>query len=75
MTEPRTIAEFAKNGAETIRVALINYNGHRLCDIRVLADYAGSRGERQPTRKGVCLKVELIPALITALQDAQEASR
>lgn len=75
MTEPHTVAEFAKNNSETIRIALVEYGGHRLCDVRILADYVGASGERRPTRKGVCLKVGLLPDLIAALRAAEEASR
>jgi hypothetical protein len=75
MTEPLTVAEFVKNNAETIRVALVEYRGHQLCDVRILADYVGACGDRQPTKKGICLQVELLPNLIAALQAAQETSR
>lgn len=74
MSEPRTIAELVKNNTETVRVALVDLNGHHLCDVRILADVGG--GDRIPTRKGICVGVGLIPGLIKALQDAaREASR
>lgn len=75
MTEPLTIAEFVKNNAETIRVALVEHDGHQLCDVRILAEQAGARGERQPTKRGICLKVGLLPNLIAALQAAEETLR
>ncbi|MHB2211443.1 transcriptional coactivator p15/PC4 family protein [Methylobacterium sp. CM6257] len=75
MTEPLTVTEFVKNNVETIRVALVEYGGHQLCDVRILADYVGARGERQPMKKGICLSIGLLPTLIAALQSAQETSR
>ena len=48
MSEPRTIAELVKNNTETVRVALVDLNGHQLCDVRILADVGG--GNRVPTR-------------------------
>ncbi|MGH1587869.1 transcriptional coactivator p15/PC4 family protein [Methylobacterium phyllosphaerae] len=75
MTGPLTVTEFVKNNTETIRVALVEYGGHQLCDVRILADYAGARGDRQPTKKGICLSIGLLPTLIAALQSEEEASR
>lgn len=75
MIEPLTVTEFVKNNVETIRVALVEYGGHQFCDVRILAGYVGACGDRQPTKKGICFKVGLLPNLIAALQAAQETSR
>ncbi|GJD58846.1 hypothetical protein [Methylobacterium dankookense] len=71
MSESRTIAEFTKNNAETIRVALVDLDGFLLCDIRTLSANCGDQGERRPTRAGICIRIGLIADLIAALQDVQ----
>ena len=56
-------------------VARVELAGRPLCDVRILADCDGT-GERRSTRKGICMKVGLIPDLIAALQAAErEAAR
>ena len=69
----RHIATVEKNRAEDVRVALVEFNGHDLVDIRIFAAFDGAE-ERQPTRKGVSLAVRHLPALLGALQAAQEAA-
>lgn len=67
------IATVGKNRSEDVRVALTEFNGHDLVDVRIFADIEGA-GERQPTRKGVSLKVGQLPALLEALEAAREAA-
>lgn len=76
MTEPRLIATVPKNAIEEVRVALTEFNGHALIDLRVYADFDGSAGGKRPTKKGISLARERLPDLIKALQAAQrEASQ
>lgn len=63
------IADLEKNATERVRVTLTEYNGRNLCDIRVYTEYKSS-GEVGPTKKGVSLRVEMLPALIAALTEA-----
>ena len=75
MKNPHHIATVPKNAAEEVRVALTEFNGHALVDVRVYADFGGPAGEKRPTRKGVSLARDRLPDLIAALQSAQrEAS-
>jgi hypothetical protein len=67
------IATVEKNRAEDVRVALVEYNGHDLVDVRIFASIEGAE-ERQPTRKGVSLAIRQLPALLEALQAAREAA-
>ncbi|WP_267421805.1 transcriptional coactivator p15/PC4 family protein [Methylobacterium sp. GC_Met_2] len=75
MTEPRHIATVPKNAAEEVRIALTEFNGHELVDVRVFAAIE-TGGERRATKKGVSLSRRHLPELIRALQAAErEASR
>ena len=69
MTEATTIATLRKNARESVRVALDQYQGIDLIDVRVIA----RDGEAEPTltKKGVALHVEQLPALIAVLEDAR----
>jgi hypothetical protein len=68
------VATIGKNSLEEIRVTFSEYMGSHLLDVRTFSAFAGE--EKRATKKGICLKVEKLPELITALQTAQaEASR
>jgi hypothetical protein len=70
------VATIPKNSREWVRVALDNYRGVELIDVRVLVELNQETGLPVPTKKGVSLKVEKLPLLINALQDAlAEAQR
>lgn len=73
MSEATVVAVVRKNSLEEVRVSISEFRGHRLVDVRVFADFDGRGGEPRATKKGVALKVELLPDLIAALQSAQEA--
>ena len=66
-----TIATIPKNATEEVRVSLSEYRGTHLVGIRVYANYKSPLDERTPTKKGVALKVERLPELIAALQEAE----
>lgn len=68
MTE-RVVATFAKNASEEVRVALTEFKGNALVDVRVYVSYK-TTGQIGPTKKGITLRVELLPELIGALQRA-----
>ena len=71
---PITVAVVRKNGLEEIRVSLDSYNGHDLLDVRTYADFSGA-GERRATKKGISLRVDALPELITALHKAEAQAR
>ena len=74
MSEPTVIAIIRKNGLEEIRVSLDSYNGHDLPDLRTYANFGGA-GERRATKKGISLRVDALPELITALHKAEAQAR
>ena len=71
----RTIATFPKSSVEEVRVSLSKFKGFDLVDARVWAEPDDGDGDRRPTRKGLCLRVERLPELIEALHLAEEAAR
>lgn len=71
--EPTTIAIVEKNSAEDVRIALSDYAGHDLIDIRVFADFkAGTVDSRGPTKRGVALSVHRLGDLIAGLTQARD---
>lgn len=76
MTDLRTIATIKKNNTEEIRVSVAIQDGFTLVDMRVFSTPRGTRGEPHATKAGICLNRTTLPALILALQAAeQEAVR
>ena len=70
----RTVATLTKNATEELRVTLTEYQGKPLLDLRVFTTYR-TTGEVGPTKKGVTIKVELLPDLIAALRQAEGEAR
>lgn len=74
MSEPYIIATIPKNGRESVRIALDQFHGIDLVDIRVLL-HGDDGAEPQLTKKGVSLRLAKLPALIAALRDAEVEAR
>ena len=69
------IASIAKNKRETLQVELAEFKGHKLIGLRIYVPAADGSGLK-PTAKGVTLSIALLPAILAALQQAeQEAKR
>lgn len=67
------IAKISKNSREELRVTLDEFRGHHLLNAR---DWFDAGEEMRPGKQGIAVKVELLPALIEALQKAErEATR
>ncbi len=62
------IGEIAKNKRETLRCEIIEYKGMTLLDLRVYTEIDKCRA---PTRKGVSIKIEMIPQIREWLQQAE----
>ncbi len=75
MSAPTLIATVTKNNTEEVRVSLTSLNGLELVDVRTFARSLGSSGEPVPTKRGICLCRDRLPALITALIQAQEGGQ
>ena len=70
----KVIAVVRKNKTDEIRVAFTTYEGMNLLDVRVFSAFDG--GDARPTKKGIAVRIEKLPALIDALQTAlNEAER
>jgi hypothetical protein len=60
---------FEKNKAEVVKICLQDYRGSEVIDIRV---WRIINGEEYRTRKGLTIRRELLPELISALEEALE---
>ena len=68
------IAAIPKNATEEIQVELDEFKGYDLISLRIWAiPYTGD--EPVPTRKGISVSIKLLPDLIVALQEAEDAAR
>ncbi len=69
------IATIEKNTVEELRVALSEYRGHDLVNLRIWANYDSAGSEKRPTKKGFALRIEFLPELIAVLKKAETAAR
>lgn len=67
------LAVLPKNSTEEVRIARSDFRGHDLIDVRVFARFGGPAQVMMPTKKGLSIQVSQLPALIEALQQAQQA--
>ncbi len=72
MTDDIQIAEIHKNARERFNVALRDFKGHRLIDLRV---YANNGVTMAQTPKGVCIKPGSLRAVIEALEHAEQVAK
>lgn len=69
------IGSIEKNKLEDVVVRLEEFKGHRYVDIRIFADF-NDMGEKNPTKKGLALKLSCLSQLVETLQKAEaEAKR
>ena len=66
------IGEIAKNKRETLRCEIIEYKGMTLLDLRVYTEIDKCSA---PTRKGVSIKIEMIPQIREWLQQAETEAK
>jgi hypothetical protein len=72
---PTIIATISKNARESVRVALDQFHGIDLLDIRILAHADDGESDAILTKKGVAIRVGKIRELIEALQLAEAEAR
>lgn len=72
---PVVIATLEKNRRERVRVALDEFEGVKLIDLRVTVEMTTTSGLYSPTKKGLALRVEQLPALVVALVAAEAKAR
>jgi hypothetical protein len=63
---------FRKNAREEVRASLSTYHGYRLADLRVFVE--DEAGNWIPTRKGLAVRVEDLPALRDAIDALRAAA-
>lgn len=69
--KPLIIATLTKNARESVRVALDEFRGHNLLDVRVVVPLTAHAATLTPTGKGISVNVAMIPSLRAALADAE----
>ena len=74
MADDRVIGMVEKNFKERLRVALTEYEGHALADLRIYIEGETPGVFDRPTRKGVTFARRLLPEVIDLLKDAAEAA-
>ena len=70
---PIVVAVVPKNKLEEVHIALSQFKGADLLDVRVYAadEGDGADGKKHPTKKGIAIKVTRLPELIAGLRAAQ----
>lgn len=68
----KQIAKFSKNATEEVIVRALEYHGIDLIDIRVFVKPVIPSDGLIGTKKGLCLRRELIPVLLKALEKVEE---
>ncbi len=68
----KDIATIVKNAQEEIRVQLTEYRGYDLVDVRIWTKSLSGEenAPEKPTKKGLTVKLSVIPDLIAALSEA-----
>ena len=56
-------------------MALSEYRGHDLVNLRIWANYDSAGSEKRPTKKGFALRIERLPELIAVLKKAEAEAR
>ena len=73
MKMPVPIGDVQKNATEQIKVALQEFKGAKLCDIRVHGKFSGAQ-VYMPTAKGIAFAVTKLPEVISILIEAQRVA-
>jgi len=70
----RLIAQFNKNSVEVVKISEAWFKGKRYFDIRiwVQGENPAEPGTEQPTKKGICLSVDLLPEFFEAIDKLRE---
>lgn len=69
----RLIDQFHKNSQERVEIHLSKWKTQDYIDMRIWTlPNPAEPGSEQPTKKGICINIELLPKLIKALQKAQK---
>ena len=70
----KLIDQFHKNSAELVEIHITEFRNQEYVDVRIwtLPNPADTK-EQKPTKKGVCISIDLLPRLIDALHKAEKA--
>jgi hypothetical protein len=70
---PIIASKFSKNSREEVQVALSDYHGKTIVNVRVW--FRGDDNEMRPGKSGLAMSVKHLPALAKALADALDQAR
>jgi hypothetical protein len=70
--QENAIAVLPKNSQEELRVLVGTFKGRRLCHVRTFLRHCHGKDHDPPlpTKKGIAIRIDLLPDLIAALQKA-----
>lgn len=71
---PFSVGAVKKNSQEEVRIAINEFKGHVLLDLRVYAEFSAAKVP-MATQKGVSIRATAIPDLIALLQRAEVKAR
>lgn len=71
---PVPIGTISKNSMDEVRVTLDQFRGAHLVDIRIFSAFTAAKIP-MATKKGVSLKVDLLPDLVKVLTEAEAKAR
>jgi hypothetical protein len=72
-TLPVTVAQWSRNAKDTVMIRIDQFNGTTVIDIRSWRK--STDGELRPGRSGITMSVRHIPALASALTNAETTAR
>ena len=64
------VGSFPKNDREDVRVSLSKFKGYDLLGVRVW--YKSENDDPRPSKSGITIRVEMLPALLELMQQAKE---
>jgi hypothetical protein len=71
MSNAVIVATLRKNARESVRVALEDFRGHNLLDVRLTVPLAAHAPSLTPTAKRISVNVAMLPSLRATLADAE----
>jgi hypothetical protein len=74
MSSDIIIAEIPKGASQNVIVAIREFKGARFVDLRLHVLERGGSSFR-PSTKGITLRPEMLPAMVTAMQKAERIAR
>ena len=72
MLKTNLVHEFIKNAREKVRVEFMNYRGSDVLNLWVYYNDDPARDEWKPSKKGLSISTDLLPALKEGIEKASQ---